>query len=104
MEDFFNNLNWIMLLKAFVVGGLICIIGQILIDKTKLTSARILVIFVTVFESLHDTLGNTGVPKYSPTKASICFLIRGINSTEVGFPIPQFSSKERYYSASSLPL
>ena len=33
-------------LKAFIVGGLICVIGQILIDKTKLTSARILVIFV----------------------------------------------------------
>ena len=33
-------------LKAFVVGGLICVIGQILIDKTKLTPARILVIFV----------------------------------------------------------
>ncbi|WP_250277187.1 stage V sporulation protein AE [[Clostridium] colinum] len=32
--------------KAFIVGGLICIIGQILIDKTKLTSARILVLFV----------------------------------------------------------
>ena len=48
MQDFFNNLNWIMLLKAFVVGGLICIIGQILIDKTKLTPARILVLFVTV--------------------------------------------------------
>jgi len=32
--------------KAFVVGGLICVIGQILIDKTKLTPARILVIFV----------------------------------------------------------
>lgn len=32
--------------KAFVVGGLICVIGQILIDKTKLTSARILVLFV----------------------------------------------------------
>jgi len=47
MQDFFNNLNWVMLLKAFVVGGLICIIGQILIDKTKLTPARILVIFVT---------------------------------------------------------
>ena len=46
MQDFFNNLNWVMLLKAFV-GGLICIIGQILIDKTKLTPARILVIFVT---------------------------------------------------------
>lgn len=48
MQDFFNNLNWVMLLKAFVVGGLICIIGQILIDKTKLTPARILVLFVTV--------------------------------------------------------
>jgi len=33
-------------LKAFVVGGLICVIGQILIDKTKITSARILVFFV----------------------------------------------------------
>lgn len=33
-------------LKAFVVGGLICVIGQILIDKTKLTPARILVTFV----------------------------------------------------------
>ncbi|MDR2649103.1 MAG: stage V sporulation protein AE [Clostridiales bacterium] len=32
--------------KAFIVGGLICVIGQILIDKTKLTSARILVFFV----------------------------------------------------------
>lgn len=47
MNDFFNNLDWMMLLKAFVVGGLICIVGQILIDKTKLTPARILVIFVT---------------------------------------------------------
>lgn len=45
--DFFQNLDWIMILKAFVVGGLICIIGQILIDKTKLTPAKILVIFVT---------------------------------------------------------
>ena len=47
MQDFFNNLDWTMLLKAFIVGGLICVIGQILIDKTKLTPARILVIFVT---------------------------------------------------------
>lgn len=45
--EFFQNLNWLMLLKCFVIGGLICIIGQILIDKTKLTPARILVIFVT---------------------------------------------------------
>lgn len=40
-------MDFIQLLKAFVVGGLICVIGQILIDKTKLTPARILVIFVT---------------------------------------------------------
>ena len=32
--------------KAFVVGGLICVIGEILILTTKLTSARILVLFV----------------------------------------------------------
>lgn len=32
--------------KAFVVGGLLCVIGQILIDKTKLTPARILVCYV----------------------------------------------------------
>ncbi len=33
-------------LKAFLVGGLICVIGQILLQTTKLTSARILVVFV----------------------------------------------------------
>ena len=33
-------------LKAFIVGGIICVIGQILVDKTKLTPARILVSFV----------------------------------------------------------
>ncbi|MBQ2897834.1 MAG: stage V sporulation protein AE [Clostridia bacterium] len=33
-------------IKAFVVGGILCAIGQILIDKTKLTPARILVIYV----------------------------------------------------------
>ena len=34
------------LLKAFAVGGGICLIGQILIDITKLTPGRILVVFV----------------------------------------------------------
>jgi stage V sporulation protein AE len=32
--------------RAFLVGGLLCVIAQILIDKTKLTPARILVIYV----------------------------------------------------------
>ena len=35
-------------LKAFIVGGLFCLVGQILIDKTKLTPARILVGYVVV--------------------------------------------------------
>ena len=35
-------------LKAFVFGGLLCAIGQILIDKTKLTPARILVGYVII--------------------------------------------------------
>ena len=34
--------------KAFLVGGALCLIGQILIDKTKLTPARILVSFVVM--------------------------------------------------------
>ncbi len=35
-------------LKAFIIGGLFCVIGQILIDKTKLTPARILVSYVVI--------------------------------------------------------
>lgn len=38
----------VMLLKAFLVGGAICLVGQVLIDKTKLTPAKILVMFVVV--------------------------------------------------------
>lgn len=52
--------NWQILFKAFFVGGLICVIGQILIDKTKLTSARILVLFVTT----GVILGGLGIYKY----------------------------------------
>lgn len=53
-------MDWISLLKAFLVGGVICVIGQILIDKTKLTPARILVIFVTT----GAILGGLGIYKY----------------------------------------
>ena len=35
-------------LKAFLIGGLFCVIGQLLIDKTKLTPARILVSYVVI--------------------------------------------------------
>ena len=34
--------------KAFLIGGAFCLIGQILIDKTKLTPARILVSYVVI--------------------------------------------------------
>ena len=39
---------WMSLGKAFLVGGLICVVGQLLVDLTKLTPARILVTFVVV--------------------------------------------------------
>ena len=45
--DFINHINWMTMLNCFWVGGLICVIGQILIDKTKLSPAKILVIYVT---------------------------------------------------------
>ena len=58
--DFLQNLDWMQILRAFIVGGLICVVGQILIDKTKLTPARILVIFVTT----GAILGGLGIYKY----------------------------------------
>ena len=44
-------------LKAFLVGGAICMLGQLLIDKTRLTPARILVCYVV----LGVILGGAGV-------------------------------------------
>ena len=35
-------------INAFLIGGLICAVGQVLIDKTKMTSARVLVLFVSL--------------------------------------------------------
>ena len=45
---------------AFLVGGLICVVGQLLIDLTKLTPARILVLYVVA----GVVLGGCGVYKY----------------------------------------
>ncbi|MDL2258886.1 stage V sporulation protein AE [Eubacteriales bacterium OttesenSCG-928-K08] len=47
-------------LIVFVVGGLLCVIGQLLISLTRLTSARILVVFVTAGVVL------TGLGLYEP--------------------------------------
>lgn len=49
-----------MIVKAFAVGGLICVVGQLLMDYTKLTPARILVAFVTL------GVGLTAVGLYGP--------------------------------------
>ena len=46
-------------IKAFIVGGLFCLVGQILIDKTKRTPARILVCYVVA----GVVLGSIGVYK-----------------------------------------
>lgn len=39
-------MNWLQLINSFWVGGLICVIAQILIDKTKITPAKIMVLYV----------------------------------------------------------
>ena len=58
--EFLQSIDWMQLLRCFITGGIICIIGQILIDKTKLTPARILVTFVTA----GAVLGGLGIYKY----------------------------------------
>ena len=58
--EFFQNIDWMLVLRCFIVGGFICVIGQILIDKTKLTPAKILVVFVTT----GVILGGLGLYKY----------------------------------------
>lgn len=60
MDMFFKSLSIMDYVWCFIVGGFICVIGQILLDKTKITSARILVLFVTV----GAILGGLGIYKY----------------------------------------
>ena len=51
---------WLKILYAFLAGGVLCVIAQLLIDLTKLTPARILVLYVT----LGVLLGAVGVYPY----------------------------------------
>lgn len=48
MGEFFSSLEIMNYVWCFIIGGIICIIAQVLIDKTKITPARILVLYVTV--------------------------------------------------------
>ncbi len=65
--------------KAFLVGGVLCVIGQILIDKTKLTPARILVSYVVI----GVVLGAIGVyePLVEFAKAGATVPLTGFGNT-----------------------
>ena len=94
-------------LKAFLVGGVLCLIGQLLIDKTRLTPARILVSYVVAGVllgalGLYDTLvdfagagatvpltgfGNTlakGVREAVDEKGALGILTGGLTATAGG--------------------
>ena len=60
MQHFLQSINYLQLFYCFLTGGLLCVIGQILIDKTKLTPARILVFYVTA----GVLLGGLGIYQY----------------------------------------
>ena len=66
----------ISLIKAFAVGGVICLIAQILIDKTALTPARILVLYVSLGVVL------TGIGLYEPL---VSFAECGATTPLLGF-------------------
>ena len=69
-------LPWYNYLIVFAIGGLICMIGQILVITTKITTARILVFF----EMIGVFLAAIGV--YEPISA---FAKAGINVPIIGF-------------------
>lgn len=80
-------------LKAFLVGGAFCLIGQILIDKTKLTPARILVSYVVIgvllgAMGLYDPLVEfAGAGASVPLTGFGNILVKGVSDaiTEKGF-------------------
>ena len=71
-----NMLPWYQYFIVFGIGGLICILGQILVITTKITTARILVLFEMIGAFL------TAIGIYEPISA---FAKAGINVPIVGF-------------------
>ena len=94
-------------IKAFVIGGVLCAIGQIIIDKTKLTPARLLVLYVVagvvltaagVYKPLADFAGAgatvpltgfgyalaEGVQKFVKRDGLIGVFAGGLSATAVG--------------------
>ena len=71
-------------LKAFIIGGILCVIGQIVIDKTSLTPARVLVSYVVIgvilgalgwYEKLIDFAGSGATV---PLTGFGCTLAKGV--------------------------
>ena len=69
-------MDWIKLINAFWVGGLLCVIAQLLIDYTKLTPARIMVSYVVAGVVL------TAVGLYQPL---VDFAGSGATTPIIGF-------------------
>lgn len=65
-------------LKVFAVGGTICMLGQVLINKTKMTSARILVIFLLLGFLLEVTGAFSYMKEFA--KAGVTVPIMGFGS------------------------
>lgn len=78
-------------IMAFIVGGIICVIGQILMDATKLTPAHVLVLFVTLGAIL------SGLGLYQPLvdvgKAGATIPITGFGHTLVRGVIDDINRK-----------
>ena len=53
------KMDFLMYIKTFLIGGLLCLVGQVLIDYTKLTPARILTMYVVAGVVL-SALGGLG--------------------------------------------
>jgi len=100
---------------AFIVGGLLCVIAQVLIDRTKLTPARILVSYVVVgvvltavgvYEPLIELAGNgastplsgfgyqlaKGVEKAVDERGLVGALTGGISATAAGITAAMVSA------------
>lgn len=79
-------------LKAFVIGGLICAVGQLLIDYTKLTPARILVSYVVAgvilggFGLYQPVIEFAGAGATVPLTGFGALLVKGVRKavTELG--------------------
>lgn len=64
-------MDWMIYLNAFWVGGLFCVIAQLLIDKTKLTPARILTCYVCAGVLLSAVMVYDPLKKFAGAGASV---------------------------------